>query len=135
MSHMVRRSMLPSQCSPVRASNLSDPLVTFRTNYPDLNIKHCDSLRNLQISQDVLETLPSDFTLDPRGTGPQTGLDAVKLAVSRCDLAPLWLCRDCKGTFGFASGSISAKSFKSICKSESRGMCCLCRGLCFFGKP
>ena len=88
---MVRRSRLPSSCNRVRASGLSDPLVTFRTNYPDLNINHCDSLRNLQLSQDVLDIIPSDVVLDPRRTGPEAGLDTVKFAQSKSVLANTWL--------------------------------------------
>ena len=88
---MVRRSRLPPQCNIVRASGLSDPLATFRTTYPDLNINHCDSLRNLQLSQNVLDILPPDVVLDPRGTGPRTGLDTGKFAGSNSHLAALWL--------------------------------------------
>ena len=90
MSYMLCRSRLPLHCGRVQASGLSDPLLAFRTNYPGLNTKHCDSLRNLQLSPDVIDILPSNVVLDPRGAGPRTGLDRVKSMESDNSLALLW---------------------------------------------
>ena len=74
------RSRLLSKCQVVRAPGLSVPTDTFRTTYPGLNIEHCDSLRSLQLSQDVLDILPPEVNLDPYGSGLHTGLDTVRLA-------------------------------------------------------
>lgn len=83
---------MPSQCNHVRACGLSNPLDAFEefcTTYPDLKVNHCDSLQDVQLSQDLLAILQSDVVLDPRQTGPRTGLDTIKFAESNNFLAQL----------------------------------------------
>lgn len=128
MSDAICRSILPAYCGRMQAYALSDPLDTFRTNYPDLNIKHCDSLRNLQLSQDVLDILPSNVVLNPRVTGPGTGLDSQNCRVGqRFDVALVAQCRDCKETLSFACNHTPLPALESSCKPAGRAMCCVLR--------
>lgn len=87
------RSTLPPQRERIQAAGLaglSVPTDSFRTNYPNLNTDHCDSLRNLRLSQEVLDIVPTDMVFDPYGTGPHTGLDTANFAQLNTVLAGLW---------------------------------------------
>ena len=82
--HKVRRSRH------TQATALSVPTESFRTNYPELDIDQCDSLRDLQLSQEVLDLLPRGLILDPRATGPCAGLDTLKLTELNNALSAIW---------------------------------------------
>ena len=74
----------------VRATGVSDPLGEhFRMTYPDVDIDHCDSLQYLHLHQDVLDILPREGLLDPRGRELHTLF--VKLTDSNNGMSAIWL--------------------------------------------
>ena len=71
----------------LRAAGFSDPAESLR-RYQDLDIDHFDRSSNSLLHQDVLDILPHDVHLDPRGL--QSELDVHKLTNAGNRLSEVW---------------------------------------------
>ena len=71
-------------------ADFSDPAESFRLYHSDLDLDHVDRSSDSLLHQDVLDILPDDVRLDPRGSRGQ--LDILKLSTAGSLLSEVWSC-------------------------------------------